>query len=41
MKHEKSPSRRARHLRGCKSVYRIITNSNTKNNAQNYKINVM
>jgi len=33
MKHKKSPSRRARHLRGYKSGNKIITYSDTKNNA--------
>jgi len=33
MKHKKSPSRRARHLRGYKSGNKIITYSDTKSNA--------
>jgi len=36
MKHEKSPPRRARHLRGCKSGYEIITNFTISNNTTEY-----
>ena len=40
MRHKKKPPSRARHLRGCKSGYRIVTYSNTKNNAPENKIKV-
>ncbi|MCL1958818.1 MAG: hypothetical protein FWF68_04385 [Spirochaetes bacterium] len=40
MKHKKNPQLRAGYLRGCKSGFKIITNSKIKNNAPVHKVKV-